>query len=207
MVDNVPAYWYSNTHMTTWSGTLRSLFLGPWWWFPSAFFAPWWFSVFFLGLFGVSVAYAIGMGDSELFLVLPVYVTSGWVGWWGRRLHGWENAVLVPDLPRHLFVVCLAMVTGVALVFAAFSMYMGDPSPPLGQAVLLGVGVVYGSVCLSGVMAALVVSSPCLLVDRFVGWGAAVVARGGASRGAGAGICIEPDPCRAPETRPGVARD
>ena len=132
--------------MTSWVDTFRSLFLGSWWWFPSAFFAPWWFSLLLMFLAAVFLSFSILTGGSNAALFFGLAVAGVWAGCWARRLHGWECTVLVPQLPRHLFVLPVAIVVAATLSSGAFSIYAGNPLPAVGPALLVGIGIVYALV-------------------------------------------------------------
>ena len=129
--------------MKSWFDTVRSLFLGRWWWFPSVFFAPWGLSAFLLFLIALALPFSVRTGGSNGVLLCAAALTGVWAGLWARRLHGWECAVLVPDLPRRLLVLPVVLVVGAAVVFAAFSIHAGNPFPAMGPALLVGVGAVY----------------------------------------------------------------
>ena len=129
--------------MSTWGYTVRSLCLGPWWWFPSVFFGPWPLSAFLMFLTASALLFSFLTAGSNGPFFFALALTGAWAGSWARRLHGWESAVIVPHLPRHLFVLSLAIVVAAALAFAAVSIYAGNLAPALGPALLMGVGTVY----------------------------------------------------------------
>ena len=129
--------------MKSWIDTVGSLFLGRWWWFPSVFFGPWWLSLLLVCMTALTLWVSTSTAGSNGPLLVALALTGVSVGSWTRRLHRWDCAVLVPDLPRRLFVLPLVIVTAVAFAFAAFSLYAGNPVPALGPALLAGVGVVY----------------------------------------------------------------
>ncbi len=132
--------------MVTWVDTFRSLFLGRWWWLPSMFFGPWWLSVLVWSLIVLALWLSLVTTLSNAAFLVALALAGAWVGAWTRRLHGWDCAVLVPRLSRHLFVLSLAIVGAFSLVFAAASMYAGNSLPALGPALLVGIGTVYGFV-------------------------------------------------------------
>ena len=129
--------------MKSWIDTVRSLFIGRWWWFPSVFFAPWGLSAFLLFLIALALPFSVRTGGSNGVLLCATALTGVWAGLWARRLHGWECAVLVPDLPRRLLVLPVVLVAGATVVFAAFTIHAGNPFPAMGPALLVGVGAVY----------------------------------------------------------------
>ena len=129
--------------MKSWIDTVRSLFLWRWWWFPSVFFAPWWLSLLLVCMAALTLWVSTSTAGSNGPLLVALALTGVSVGSWARRFHRWDCAVLIPDLPRRLFVLPLVIITAAAFAVAAFSLYAGNPAPALGPALLAGVGVVY----------------------------------------------------------------
>ena len=132
--------------MSTWFGTVRSLFLGRWWWLPSMFFGPWWLSILVWSLIVLALWLSLVTTLSNAAFLVALALAGAWVGAWARRLHGWDCAMLVPGLPIHLFALSLSVVVSLSSAFVAVSMYAGNSSPALGPALLVGVGTVYGFV-------------------------------------------------------------